>query len=617
MAEVDRVAQIERPDEMRRSLSGRARTVLLVVFALASALHLYSWYVHPNRPSLRNGATMGWYGAWADQLNYAREARALADGLLPGTYWDYDRGAPKRDRPPDVEVSDYAYGLGYPVLGVPFMNLGLRRDPFVIPDMVAFGLIICLALQLARRFMSGVAALVFAGVLAVASPVLAFTVIPWNTTITAVAVLAALVVATSERRDWKIGALVGLALSLCYAARFSDVLWPMLIVAVGIAATWRRNVKGCVAVVAVAAGMLAATYLVVGWTQHVVFGHFFTNPYHYHFHEGNRGDSFAEFRLGQVPRAFTEVFITAKPGGRRVPEPHTSVLRVFPWVVAAPFGLAMLIRRRHRHLGPLVVASAASLVASALYLSYWSGTGADLVHNNLRFFVPWFPLWGLLAAVALTSLAERSATALHAGSGAEPQSPSRPPNGTRHRWMTAVLVVIAATLAVVWYVNRPVVIDLVERFPGAQKRPVSATEQTFAVRSAQIGGETRRAIYAHPPTRITWTVTLPGEAQLRAALGIDPQAWDLDGDGVLFRVGVNDGEGYKELWNQHVDPRHTPGDRRWIPIMIDLTRFGGRRVDIIFNTNTSLPGKGDDARNDLALWGAPAIWPSVLTGFPQ
>ena len=118
-------------------------------------------------------------------------------------------------------------------------------------------------------------------------------------------------------------------------------------------------------------------------------------------------------------------------------------------------------------------------------------------------------------------------------------------------------------------------------------------------------------------TRITWTVTLPGEAQLRAALGIDPQAWDLDGDGVLFRVGVNDGEGYKELWNQHVDPRHTPGDRRWIPIMIDLTRLGGRRVDIIFNTNTSLPGKGDDARNDLALWGAPAIWPSVLTGFPQ
>jgi hypothetical protein len=455
----------------------RGRRVLLVVFLLASALHLYSWYVNPNRPSLRIGATMGWYGASADHINYVREARALADGVLPGIYWDYDRNAPRRDRPPDIEVSDYAYGLGYPVLGVSFMNLGLRRDPFVIPDMVAFGLIICLALQLARRLMSERAALVFAGALALASPVLAFTVVPWNTTVTVVAVLAALVVATSDRRDWKIGALVGLALSLCYAARFSDVVWPVLIVAAGAAATWRRNIKGSAAMVAVAAGMFVATCLVVGWTQHVVFGDFFTNPYHYHLHAGNRGDSLAEFRLGQVPSAFTEVFVTAKTGGLRVPEPHTSVLRMFAWLVAAPFGLVMLIRRRHPHLGPLLVATAASLVASVFYLSYWSGTGADLVHDNLRFFVPWFPLWGLLAAVAWTALAERGAAAMHTDRDAALRSSPPPPNNPRHRWMmAAVVAVMAATLAGVWYVNRPIVIDLVQRFSEAQKRPVGASE---------------------------------------------------------------------------------------------------------------------------------------------
>lgn len=110
--------------------------------------------------------------------------------------------------------------------------------------------------------------------------------VPWNTTITMIAVLASLVFATSERRDWKVGALLGLALSLCYAARFGDVLWPIPIAAAGIVAGWRKNIKGCLSVVAVAGGMLVATYPAVGWTQHVVFGNFFTNPYHYDLHNG-------------------------------------------------------------------------------------------------------------------------------------------------------------------------------------------------------------------------------------------------------------------------------------------------------------------------------------------
>ena len=63
---------------------------------------------------------------------------------------------------------------------------------------------------------------------------------------------------------------------------------------------------------------------------------------------------------------------------------------------------------------------------------------------------------------------------------------------------------------------------------------------------------------------------------------------------MLFRFGVSDGRTYDELLKQHVDPLHNTNDRRWIPVTIDLSAYAGQQVDIIFNTNSSLPGRGND-----------------------
>jgi hypothetical protein len=100
---------------------------------------------------------------------------------------------------------------------------------------------------------------------------------------------------------------------------------------------------------------------------------------------------------------------------------------------------------------------------------------------------------------------------------------------------------------------------------------------------------------------------VPNDAWLRTSLGVDEQAWDKDGDGVLFLIGVRavDGGNYETLLTEHVDPHGRSGDRRWVPVAIDLSAYGGRKIEIIFNTRTSL--KGDDSRNDFAYWGAPAV----------
>ena len=152
-------------------------------------------------------------------------------------------------------------------------------------------------------------------------------------------------------------------------------------------------------------------------------------------------------------------------------------------------------------------------------------------------------------------------------------------------------------------------IDLIEGFATAEKRGVSGPAAELV--DIDLGGETRRAISVPPGagnnSRLIWKVRMPDDAWLRVALGMKPEAWDKEGNGVLFRVGISDGRTYEELFTQHVDAFAKPADRRWIPVMVDLSPYAGEEVQIIFNTNSGPPHAGDDPRNDHALWGAPEV----------
>ena len=147
-------------------------------------------------------------------------------------------------------------------------------------------------------------------------------------------------------------------------------------------------------------------------------------------------------------------------------------------------------------------------------------------------------------------------------------------------------------------------VDLIAGLPTATKKPDSGT---FEPVDADLGGETRRAIYAPPPTRIIWKVKVPDDAWLKVAVGMKPESWTAEGNGVLFLVGVSDGNRFDELFRQHVHPFANAGDRKWIPVWVDLSAYAGEEIDLIFNTRIGPDGQPDDARNDHALWGSPEI----------
>jgi hypothetical protein len=173
----------------------------------------------------------------------------------------------------------------------------------------------------------------------------------------------------------------------------------------------------------------------------------------------------------------------------------------------------------------------------------------------------------------------------------------------------ALAVVIAIVLlAAGWLLfkrsNSAPPLNLISVFDSAQKRPAGGT---FQVIDAELNGETKRAIYTVPDSRIIFKAKVPDDAWLRVAVGIKPEAWTQEGDGVLFRFGVSDGRSFEDLFTQHVNPFANPGDRKWIQVWVDISAYAGEEVELIFNTNTGVPGKEGDARADHALWGDPEI----------
>ena len=174
----------------------------------------------------------------------------------------------------------------------------------------------------------------------------------------------------------------------------------------------------------------------------------------------------------------------------------------------------------------------------------------------------------------------------------------------------AVLTAIVLLILIIagWWLfkrsNRGPSIDLIASFNTAQKKPA---EGTFEVVDANLNGDTKRAIFTKPASRMIWKIRIPDDGWLMVSLGMKPESWEQEGDGVLFRIGVSDGRTFEDLLTQHMDPFHNKSDRRWVPVVVDLSAYAGEEVEVIFNTNVSVPGKPDDARNDTALFATPEI----------
>lgn len=352
-----------------------------MIFVATLLYFLYAWWLWPERP----GQTFAGYFRFYDQSQYLAIARDLASGHLPTR-------------------QGYVYGLGYPLVAVPFLQLGLAKDPFLLPNAVAFAGTITMVAVIGARLRSLTFGLLCAGALVLATPLLGLTITPWSSTLTLLSVTAVLLVVTAPKLDWPAALIIGLAIGTCFAARYIDAVFPALIGYTGLIFSRARRLR-LFAIATVIAFVIIAPVLLSHW---LVLGNPLTTPYASHLPPGNVGPSDQDVRsfdLLQVPDRLIGEFITARQGGQRLPGQPLGV--AFPWAIIAPLGLWMLLAERHPLGRVLSVAFATSVIGTIFYMAFRSSGAGGLQYGLMHYFKVWFVVWGILAAYGIARLLDR------------------------------------------------------------------------------------------------------------------------------------------------------------------------------------------------------------------
>jgi hypothetical protein len=115
-----------------------------------------------------------------------------------------------------------------------------------------------------------------------------------------------------------------------------------------------------------------------------------------------------------------------------------------------------------------------------------------------------------------------------------------------------------------------------------------------------LNGNGKVALFEHPPASVRRPVKVPsGRPLLRFSIGLDQSVWSPDkGDGVAFEVSVETENGRQSVYRRRIDPKHDSAQRRWLNERVDLSRYAGRDVTLIFTTEALA-----DASFDWANWG--------------
>ncbi len=149
--------------------------------------------------------------------------------------------------------------------------------------------------------------------------------------------------------------------------------------------------------------------------------------------------------------------------------------------------------------------------------------------------------------------------------------------------------------------------DFIEQLDNARRSIPALEGEAVEVQMWTIGDESQQVLYQHPalsePSRVIFVVNVESGARLAFDLATSPESWERTGDGVNFKIYIV-GEEVQQLFSTYIDPKHDEIDRRWHPYTVELNKYAGQEVSIIFETDS---GPADDHRYDWAGWGEPRL----------
>jgi hypothetical protein len=169
-----------------------------------------------------------------------------------------------------------------------------------------------------------------------------------------------------------------------------------------------------------------------------------------------------------------------------------------------------------------------------------------------------------------------------------------------------VTFAVAAPLlfATILVTRERVAVDLLDRLDSARMESSAPMHTTFSRIEEVINGQSPPALFAHPPSRVTWTVDVPDQRPwFKTSVALRPYVWEHRSDGVTFDVIVTDGA-HQSRATRFLNPGAQINDRAWLEMNLDLAEYAGRPVQVTLETS---PGPHGDAGWDWAMWGNPRI----------
>jgi ABC-type polysaccharide/polyol phosphate transport system ATPase subunit len=149
--------------------------------------------------------------------------------------------------------------------------------------------------------------------------------------------------------------------------------------------------------------------------------------------------------------------------------------------------------------------------------------------------------------------------------------------------------------------------DFVQKLSDA--KIVSVNRDAVQVQTVEIQSMPRRIIFAHPPSEITYNISVEPSASLAFAIGILPDAWGKIPQGVKFDIMVRYDGTTENIFSRVLQPKRNLGDRGWHNFIISLEKFSGKTVSFVFSTS----GAGEDLSYCWSAWGWGKIAKPVLT----
>ena len=119
----------------------------------------------------------------------------------------------------------------------------------------------------------------------------------------------------------------------------------------------------------------------------------------------------------------------------------------------------------------------------------------------------------------------------------------------------------------------------------------------------KLDGVSREGLGEHPPyERLPYTLVVPvSSSSFHFSYGLSSKVFSPDkGDGVGFMLEVREPSGQiAKLFTAYIDPKHNLEQRRWMDGVVDLSRYRGQKITLLFSTD---PGPRGDATFDWAAW---------------